>query len=131
MTAGDGGGTGPAIVQAFLAGDARAMTALLAEDATFHSPVADYRGRDRVAEVLAAVVQVVTEVRLTRMLEGAEATAAFFTAAGGGQRGDGVLLVRAAPGAPATELTLMVRPLKTLLAGIERMKVLLGGEPVE
>jgi len=42
-----------------------------------------------------------------------------------------VLLVRAAPGAPATELTLMLRPLQTLLAGIERMKVLLARELVD
>ena len=139
MTSSDGGGgTGRAVVEAFLAGDAPAMTALLADDATFHSPVTDYRGRDRIATVLTALVQVVTDVRLTGTLEGAESPAAFFAAAVDGRDADGVLLVRGAPQAPATELKLMIRPLATLLAGIERMKVLLapdaayrGGRAVE
>jgi hypothetical protein len=131
MTRSDGGrATGAAIVEAFVAGDAAAMTALLADDATFHSPVTDYRGRDRITKVLTALVQVVTDVRLTRALDGADSTAAFFTATADGRDGDGVLLVRITPEAPATELTLMIRPLATLLAGIERMKVLLGRDVV-
>ena len=119
------------IVQAFAAGDAAAMTELLASDATFHSPVADYPGRERVAEVLAALVQVITDVRVTRALDGAEETAAFFEASGDGRRAEGVLLVVGAPDAPTTELTLMIRPLKTLLAGVERMKVLLDRRVLE
>jgi hypothetical protein len=127
MTRGDeGGGTERAIVEALRGGDAPAMAALLAPDATFHSPVTDYRGRERIAKVLAALVQVVTDVRVTRTFEGAEATAAFFDAVGDGRRAEGALLVRAGAGGPATELTLMLRPLETLLAGIGRMKVLLG-----
>ena len=122
----DGGATGPAIVDAFVAGDSAAMTRLLAPDATFHSPVTDYHGRERVAHVLAALVQVVTDVRVTSVLDEAEGTVAFFTATGDGRPADGVLHVVAAPGSPVTELTLMLRPLETLLAGIERMKVLLG-----
>jgi hypothetical protein len=120
---------GSAIVEAFVAGDSTRMIELLAPDVTFHSPVTDYHGRERVARVLSALVQVVTEVRVTRVLNGPEGTAAFFTAAGDGRPADGVLHVLAAPGAPATELTLMLRPLRTLHAGIERMKALLGGDP--
>jgi len=120
------GGTGPAIVEAFAAGDSAAMTRLLAPDATFHSPVTDYHGRERVAQVLAALVQVITDVRVTNVLDGVEGTAAFFTATGDGRQADGVLHVVAARDAPVTELTLMLRPLTTLHAGIERMKVLLG-----
>jgi hypothetical protein len=130
----DGRGSGPAIVEAFAAGDSAAMTRLLAPDATFHSPVTDYHGRERVAQVLAALVQVLTDVRLTSVLDGVAGTAAFFTATGDGRRADGVLHVLAAPDvpdAPVTELTLMIRPLKTLHAGIERMKVLLGGSAGE
>jgi hypothetical protein len=131
MAQSDGGGTGPAMVDAFAAGDSAVMAELLAADATFHSPVTDYHGRERVAGVLAALVEVVTDVRLTRVLEGTDGTAAFFTAQGDGRQADGVLLALAAPGAPVTELTLMLRPLRTLLAGIERMKVLVGRAPVD
>jgi hypothetical protein len=122
------GGAGPPIVEAFVAGDAAAMTALLAPDATFHSPVTDYRGRERVGDVLAALAEVVTEVRLTRLLEGPEGTAAFFSASIEGRGAEGVLLVVGAAGGPASDVTLMVRPLSSLLSGIERMKALLGGE---
>ena len=121
------GGSG--IVEAFVAGDSSRMIELLAPDATFHSPVTDYHGRERVERVLSALVQVVTDVRVTTVLDGPEGTAAFFTAAGDGRPADGVLHVVAAPGAPAAELTLMLRPLRTLHAGIERMKVLLEGDP--
>jgi hypothetical protein len=125
----DGGGDGAAIVEAFATGDSAAMTRLLAPDATFHSPVTDYHGRERVAPVLSALVQVVTDVRVTSVLDGPEGTAAFFTAAGDGRPADGVLHVLATPDAHITELTLMLRPLRTLHAGIERMKVLLGADP--
>jgi hypothetical protein len=117
---------GPAIVEAFVAGDSATMARLLAPDATFHSPVTDYHGRERVAQVLSALVQVVTDVRVTSVLDGPEGAAAFFTAAGDGRAADGVLHVLAVPDGPVTELTLMIRPLATLHAGIERMKVLLG-----
>jgi hypothetical protein len=122
------GGAGPAIVEAFIAGDAAAMTALLAPHATFHSPVTDYRGREPVGEVLAALAEVVTEVRLTRLLEGADATAGFFSALVDGRGAEGVLLVVGAVGGPASDVTLMVRPLSSLLSGIERMKALLGSD---
>ena len=122
------GGAGPAIVEAFVTGDAAAMTALLAPDATFHSPVTDYRGRERVGEVLAALAEVVTEVRLTRVLEGADGTAGFFSASVDGRGAEGVLLVVGAAGRPASDVTLLVRPLSSLLSGIEQMKALLGGD---
>jgi hypothetical protein len=113
-------------VEAFASGDARAFVGRLAPDVTFHSPVRDYHGRERVATVLAALVQVVSEVRLTRVIDGPEETVAFFVARGGGAHADGVLRVLAAHDRPATELTLMLRPLEALLAGIEQMKALLG-----
>jgi hypothetical protein len=122
----DGSGAGPAIVEAFLAGDAGAMTELLEPDATFHSPVTDYRGRERVGEVLGALIRVVTDVRLTRVLEAADATAGFFIASVDGREAEGVLLVLTAPAGRVVDVTLMVRPLASLLAGIERMKVLFG-----
>ncbi len=117
--------TGQQIVRSFLAGDAAAVASGLAPDATLHSPVTDHHGRDRVAQVLTALAQVMTEARPTRVLDGPSQTAAFFTASIQDRRADGVLLVLAAPDAPATDLTLMVRPLKTLQLGIEQMKQIL------
>jgi SnoaL-like domain len=129
MGSSDGGaGTGAAMAEALLARDAEAMIALLAADATFHSPVTDYDGRERVAEVLGALVQVVADGRPTRRLEGSGTTAVFFEATLEGRAAEGVLLVVAAHGGSVSELKLMVRPLRSLLVAIERMKALLGAD---
>jgi len=121
----DAAGTRAAMVALFLAGDAAGMAELLEPDATFRSPVTEYRGRRRVREVLAAVVQVVADRRLTRLLEAPGATAAAFAASVDGRAGEGVLLIADSRDGRVAEVTLMVRPLGSLLAGIERMKVLL------
>ena len=123
MSAGDdAAGTRAAMVALFLAGDAAGMVELLAPDASFRSPVTEYRGRERVWEVLTAVVEVVADRRLTRLLEAPGATAAAFVATVDGRAGEGVLLVADSPDGGVAEVTLMVRPLGSLLAGIERMK---------
>jgi hypothetical protein len=121
----DDAGVGRAMVEAFLRGDHEAMIELLSPDATFHSPVTDYHGRERVGEVLGALVQVLTEARASIRFEAGGATAAFFTATLDGRPGDGALLVVAGPDGSVSDLTLMVRPLGSLLVGIERMKALL------
>jgi hypothetical protein len=121
----DAAGMRAAMVALFLAGDAAGIAELLAADATFRSPVTEYRGRERVGEGLAAVLQVVDDRRLTRLLEAPGATAAAFNATVDGRVGDGLLLVVGGSDGGACEITLMVRPLRSLLAGIERMKALL------
>jgi SnoaL-like domain len=118
--------TGQRIVQAFETGDHAALVAQLAPDATFHSPVTHYDGRERIAAVLAAVTQVVTIPFVSQVYEAPGETAAFFTATLEGRRAQGVLLVQAAGDAPATGLTLWIRPLKSLLTGIERMRELMS-----
>ena len=110
---------GRQVVDAFVAGDGAAVVDLLGPDAVFHSPVADY-GPDRAPTVLAAVTQVIADRRLTTVHDTGDETVAFFTGVIQGRAGEGVLRVR------ANELTLMVRPLKALLLGIEEMERILG-----
>jgi SnoaL-like domain len=119
--------TGRRIVDAFMDGDSATIADLLAPEATFHSPVTDYRGSRRVAKVLAALSRVVTDARPTRILDGPRETAAFFTASAEGRQAEGVLLVLADGDGLATDLTLMIRPLEALLGGVERMKEILAG----
>jgi hypothetical protein len=117
------GGAGHALIDAFARGDARAAREALAPDAVFHSPVADYRGQDRIAPVLEAltrVVRVTADVTVHR--DDAE-TVWFFTAEVEGERAEGVLRVH---GAPAADVTLMIRPLDALLAGVKAMVRELG-----
>jgi hypothetical protein len=92
----------------------------------FHSPVADHHGRDRLLPVLSALATVLTQVVPIVVLDGPDQCVAFFGATIQGHHADGVLRVVAASDGPATELTLMIRPLAALLAGVEQMKEALG-----
>src|SRR3954454_3782985 len=98
-----------------LAGDGPAATELLADEAHFHSPVADYEGRRRIAKLFTAITQVVTDGEVTSVLERDGERASFFTATAEGRALDGG--VRRA-GAPAPDVTLLVRPLEPLLPAV-------------
>jgi hypothetical protein len=115
------GDTGRSIVEAFLAGNSAAVKDALAEDGVFHSPVADYRGRGEFGPVLDVVGSVVPGGELVSLIEESGQTVAFFTATVEGKPADGVLRVIAEGDAPATEVTLMIRPLETLLGGVKAM----------
>src|SRR3954464_9108131 len=104
---------GRALAEAFLSGDAPRAAELLDEDAVFHSPVRDYRGRDRVAAGLALVTAELGRPEIERGLEEDGETVAFFTA---GEL-EGVLRVRG-----ASDMTLMARPLSVLLPAVERLQ---------
>ncbi len=117
---------GRRLTDAFLERDALAMVAQLAPDAVFHSPVADYEDRDRIGAVLTAVTQVVTAPQRTRLIEGSDETLLAFTAELEGSPGDGVLLASGGRDGAISAVTLMVRPLATLLDAVDRMRVLLG-----
>jgi hypothetical protein len=106
---------GRRIAEAFL-DDPRAAVALLAPDATFHSPVADYEGRERLVPLFEAISHVVGEARATHVLSDDEQTAAFFTATAQDRSIDGVLRVIG-----DRDVTLMVRPLSALLPAVEEM----------
>jgi SnoaL-like domain len=116
------GGTARDLIGAFLDGDARGMLDRLADDAVFHSPAADYDDRATIAAVLGALTQVVRDAEPTSLVQGPDQAVAFFTATVEGRRGDGMLRVVAPGGGPASDVTLMVRPLRVLLAGVEEMK---------
>src|SRR3954453_2607605 len=111
------------LVEAFLAGDVAGAAGHLAPDATFHSPVADYDGSERIAALWAAGGQVLDGPQATAVIDGEDETVAFFTATFQGRRGDGVLRV---VGEPARDVTLMVRPLETLIPAVKEMGRLLA-----
>jgi SnoaL-like protein len=111
---------------AFLAGDADAMVALLAPDATFHSPVTDYAGARRVATLLRAIVQVLPPRRPVSVLEGRGETIAAFAAQDADRRLDGVLRVVADDEGRVVSVLLWLRPLDGLLEAIERMRATLA-----
>ncbi len=111
------------LIDAWLAGDAPAATGLLAEDATFHSPIRDYEGRERIAAVWSAVTGAMVGARATRVHDADRETAAFFAGTIQGQPVDGVLRVLADDDGRVTDVTLMVRPLAALKAGIAQISL--------
>jgi hypothetical protein len=115
-----------ALADAFFAGDVAAIDALLAPGASFHSPAADYHDRAQIVGILTALGEVATQRQRLSTLRADGQLAARFTAQVAGRDADGVLLVNAdADGRPAS-LTLLLRPLETLIAGVRLMRVALG-----
>ena len=106
------------LVDAFLAGDATSAAALLAPEATFHSPIRDYAGAERISSVWRAVARVVTEARPGSVYERDGETIAFFGGAIKGQHVDGVLRTVTDEDDRVTDVTLMIRPWAALKAGI-------------
>jgi hypothetical protein len=105
------------IAEAFLGGDMATVRELLAPDVTFHSPLTDYHGRERVAEVLGMVVQVLGRGEVEAVLEGDGETATFFTAEVRDGTLEGVLRIKG-----STDITLMARPLAVLLPAVEQLR---------
>jgi ketosteroid isomerase-like protein len=110
-----------ALIDAFLAGDAAAAAALLAPEAAFHSPVRDYHGADRIARVWDLVKGVLAGAVTTRVHEDQGETVAFFAGRIEGRPVDGVLRVLGGADGRVADVTLMVRPLGALKAGLAKL----------
>jgi len=117
------------ILAALSSGDIGGLAGLLAADAVFSSPVADYRGRERAAHLLGLIADVVEDVTPERAwIDGPESVTAF-TATVSGKRLEGMLREsRDATGAIA-QATLFLRPYGALKTAIGRMGVLLERHP--
>lgn len=111
------------LIDAFLTGDAPSAAALLATEATFHSPIRDYAGADRIGSVWQAVAGVVTDARLMSVHERDTETIAFFAGAIKDQPVDGVLRALADDDNRITDITLMLRPWAALKAGIADINI--------
>ena len=100
--------------EAVEARDVAAMTALLADDVVFRSPVAHkpYEGRAITAAILANVVEVFEDFRYVRELRDDAGHALVFEAKVDGLSLTGCDFLRHDAEGRVTELTVMVRPLR-------------------
>jgi hypothetical protein len=114
--------TGRRIIAAFLASDESSATALLAPDATFHSPIRDYRGADRIGAVWRAVAHVVADGHATSVHEQDDEAIVFFAGTINDEPVDGVLRALTNDENRVSDLTLMIRPWAALKAGIADIK---------
>ena len=113
-----------AFERAVQARDADAITAALAPDVRFRSPVvfSPYEGREAVSVVLRAVSQVFEEFEYVQRLEATDGSIALiFRAKVGDRELDGLDLLRFDNDGQVTELTVMVRPMSGINALAEAM----------
>ena len=104
--------------------DPEALTAALAENVTFRSPVVfkPYEGKAVVATILTeGALNVFDDFRYTDQLEDGDAAALLFTARVGDRDVDGLDLLRFDADGKVAELMVMVRPMSGLNALAEAM----------
>jgi hypothetical protein len=110
------------LIDAFLSGDAPSAAALLAHDATFHSPIRDYTGAEQIGSVWRAVAGVVADARPTSVHEHDGETIAFFAGAIKSRPVDGVVRALTDKDGRVSDMTLMLRPWAALKAGLADIK---------
>ena len=105
--------------------DAEALSGLLAENATFSSPVADYAGRQSVSHVLGLIAQVLEDVRPGQEWSAGDETVSAFTARFQGEEMQGMLREQRDGANALVRVALFLRPYRTLRAAIARMDELM------
>ncbi len=103
--------------------DVSAIDVLFTEDVTFHSPVVfkPYEGREAVAMILGAVVQVFEDFRYTDQVETGDVATLAFSASVGDRELDGIDLLRFDGDGKVRELAVYVRPMSGVNALAEAM----------
>jgi ketosteroid isomerase-like protein len=97
--------------------DREALAAMVADDVVFHSPVTTYRGRDQVVDLLAILGSVFEDITRTREVE----TVTFLKGHAGGEELDGALVEIKDGDGRVAEITLLLRPLAGIQAGVRLM----------
>jgi hypothetical protein len=110
--------------EAVEAKDLAALTALLAADVVFHSPVSfkPYRGREQVGWILATVATLFEDFRYVgEASDGGRHTMLRFATRIGDRQAEGVDLIETDAAGAVVALTVMIRPLSALQALAEKM----------
>jgi SnoaL-like domain len=104
--------------------DFSAIEELFSEDVSFRSPVvfAPYEGRDAVAMLLGAVVQVFEDFRYTDQVETGDTAVLVFEARVGDRELNGVDVLRFDADDRVAEMMVMVRPMSGVHALAEAMQ---------
>ncbi len=104
--------------------DFSAIDELFAEGVAFRSPVVfkPYEGRDAVAMLLGAVVQVFEDFRYTDQVETGDAAALAFSARVGDRELDGIDFLHFDSDGRVNEMAVYVRPMSGVTALAEAMK---------
>jgi SnoaL-like domain len=104
--------------------DFSAIDELFADDAVFRSPVVfkPYEGREAIAVLLGAVVQIFEDFRYTEQVETGDAAALAFSARVGDRELEGIDFLRFDSEGRISELAVYIRPMSGLNALAEAMR---------
>jgi len=106
------------------------LRSLLAPSVAFHSPVADYRGRNDVAHLLATIGRCLSDLEPGAQWAMGRRRLEEFTARVGDRPVNGVLIRRVGPEGLIEEATLFLRPLGALQAAVGLMRDVLSEDPL-
>jgi hypothetical protein len=111
-------------------GGTGALTDLLAEDATFSSPVADYHGRENAAHLLGLIATVINDVDPVRRWGGERESVSAFTGRIDEGELQGILREERNPEGQIVHVTLFLRPYRVVRAAIAAMQQRLADSPL-
>lgn len=109
--------------------DRVAIRERLTDEVRFHSPVADYEGRDDVAHLI-ATIGVVLEAEPARELEVGPEHTTFIAGSVRGHRFEGVIDEILDEDGRVVEVTLMLRPMAALHVAVKAMAAALDDSPL-
>ena len=119
-----------AVIRAWQSGAIGALAALLADDAAFCSPAADYAGRRDVSHMLGLIARVLQDVRAGPQWGDGNETVSAFTARFQGEEMQGMLREQRDSSGALAHVTLYLRPYRVLRAAMARMGELLARSPL-
>jgi hypothetical protein len=118
------------VLSAWRTGDTGSLSDLLAEDATFSSPVADYHGRGNASHILGLIAGVLEAVNQTGAWGDDREGVYAFVARVAEHELQGVLREERADTGKLTHVTLFLRPYAVLRMSINRMREALEQSPL-
>lgn len=107
-----------------------AVRPLLADAVAFHSPVADYTGRDDVAHLLATIGRCVTDLRASHEYVAGSRSISEFTGRVSEHPVDGMLRQQIDSDGLVADAMLLLRPLAGLRHAVAMMRDALAAEPL-
>jgi hypothetical protein len=121
---------GSAILSIWRTGGTGALADLLADDATFSSPVADYHGRENAAHMLGLIATVIGDVDPVRRWGDEREFVSAFTARIDEGELQGILREERDPEGKLVHVTLFLRPYRVVRAAIATMQQRLADSPL-
>ena len=111
------------LLDAIAGKDREALAEMVSDDVVFHSPGTTYSGREQVVDVLGVAPDILANLRATRepFAITADETLTFITGSVEDNELDGVLIEARNEAGRVAEITMLLRPLSAVQAGVRHL----------